>query len=192
MRLVTVVGLMSGLGSGKVARVGMDQSLQLLSKELGVSVQELYRIAGEVASQYKFTNATELWNLKGKVSPSLIVQMIREKAGKLKVTRVGVEGVIKSDELTFSADKILPQMGVRGWTVTTIKNLVKDPYTVRGAKNKANGNLATVFYGKDGTYVSVDNVTKEVIQVTDNNVVRGLIPGKTWYPDDSIINPYKP
>ena len=126
------------------------------------------------------------------VTAGLAPSLLGGAAGTMKVTKIGAEGIIKSNELVFSADKIIPQMIIRGWTVQSAKQLVDNPYTTRAAMNKANGNSATVFYAKDGTYISVDNITKEVIQITHNDTVRGLVSGKIWYPDSSIINPYTP
>ena len=52
--------------------------------------------------------------------------------------------------------------------------------------NKATGNSATVYYTKQGSYVIVDDVTKAIVQVSDN------INPSTWAPDMSIIDPYIP
>lgn len=60
------------------------------------------------------------------------------------------------------------------------------PYTTRASINKATGNAATVFYTQKGSYVIVDDVTKVIVQVSDN------INPSTWVPDMSIINPYIP
>ena len=67
-----------------------------------------------------------------------------------------------------------------------IKNTVDDPYTIRTTINKATGNAATVFYNEKGAYVIVDNVTKEIVQISDN------INPSTWIPDSSIVNPFIP
>ena len=77
-------------------------------------------------------------------------------------------------------------MTQRGWTESTVKDMVNNPYTTRVSTNKATGNPSTVYYNQEGGYVIIDDVTKAVVQVSDN------INPSTWIPDPSIINPYKP
>lgn len=67
-----------------------------------------------------------------------------------------------------------------------VEDTVRNPYTTRVSTNKATGNSATVYYNKSGSYVVIDDVTKEVVQISDN------INPSTWIPDPSIIDPYKP
>ncbi|MCM1161736.1 MAG: hypothetical protein NC412_10975, partial [Roseburia sp.] len=98
---------------------------------------------------------------------------------------------IKSTDLIFgsntkSTQKLINQMNSRGWTESLIKDTVDNPYTTRVSTNKATGNSATVFYTKQGSYVIVDNVTKEIVQISDN------INPSTWIPDTSIVDPYNP
>lgn len=85
---------------------------------------------------------------------------------------------------TKSAQKLSNQMSNRGWTKELVENIVDDSYTTRVSINKATGNSATVFYTKQGSYVIVDDVTKSIVQVSDN------INPSTWVPDMSIIDPY--
>lgn len=82
-------------------------------------------------------------------------------------------------------EKISNQMEGRGWTQQDIDKLYGNPFTTRAAANKANGNPATAYYDEQGNYVSVDNVTKQVIQVSNKN-------DPEWYPDSSIQDPYIP
>lgn len=75
---------------------------------------------------------------------------------------------IKSSELVFgsstkSTQKLMNQMKNRGWTEDLIRNTVDNPYTSRASTNKA-----TVFYTQQGSYVIVDNITKEIVQISDN------------------------
>ena len=98
---------------------------------------------------------------------------------------------IKSSELVFgsstkSTQKLMNQMKNRGWTEDLIRNTVDNPYTSRTSVNKATGNEATVFYTQQGSYVIVDNITKEIVQISDN------INPSTWAPDSSIVDPYIP
>jgi hypothetical protein len=88
-------------------------------------------------------------------------------------------------EAIVITDKIARQMTRRGWTTDLIETTRSAAYTAREAVNKANGNPATAYYNKDGSYVVVDNVTKEVIQVSNR-----LDP--KWIADSTIKNPYVP
>lgn len=86
---------------------------------------------------------------------------------------------------TVITPKIVKQLTRRGWSKNLVEKTVKKPYTVRVAKNRANGNQATAFYRKDGSYVVKDNKTGEIIQVSNRN-------DPNWIPDSTIVNPYKP
>lgn len=81
--------------------------------------------------------------------------------------------------------KIADQMGGRGWTTEDINNIYSNPYTTRVATDKATGDPATAYYNEEGNYISVNNVTKEVIQVSNKNDL-------TWKPDSTIEDPYTP
>ncbi len=89
-----------------------------------------------------------------------------------------------SDNIYLS-DKILKQMRTRGWTEEIITNTIEKTVHTSSALNKANGNPATAYFNQDGSYVVVDNITKQVIQISDK-----LDP--LWIPDNTIINPYLP
>jgi hypothetical protein len=67
-----------------------------------------------------------------------------------------------------------------------VRNTIDNPHTTRRSTNQATGNPATVYYNKSGGHVIIDNITKEVIQVSDN------INPSTWIPDPNIINPFTP
>ena len=103
---------------------------------------------------------------------------------------VGVGTGKLSDELTFgnktkSNTKLLNQMQQRGWTEQLVKETVDNPYTTRVSTNLATNQTATVFYTSRGAYVIVDDVTKEVVQISSN------IDPASWIPDKNIINPYR-
>ena len=77
-------------------------------------------------------------------------------------------GSIKSTGLVFgsntkSAQKLKNQMNKRGWTESLIKNTVDNTFTIRMSINKSTGNSATVFYRKEGSYVIVDDIIKEIV-----------------------------
>ena len=118
-----------------------------------------------------------------------------DNLAKIDADRVfGGEGgtsTIKSSDLVFgsstkSTQKLMNQMNGRGWTEDLIRNTVENPYTIRTSINKATGNSATVFYTQQGSYVIVDDVTKAIVQISDN------INPSTWIPDLSIVDPYIP
>jgi RHS repeat-associated protein len=85
----------------------------------------------------------------------------------------GGEGVV-GDSANVSS-KILGQLSGRGWTENMINEVVNNPYTVRQGLNKANGNVTDIFYQKNGSYVSVDRGTKDIIQISNRN-------DKNWIP----------
>jgi hypothetical protein len=76
-------------------------------------------------------------------------------------------------------------MGRRGWTKELIHETVNNPFTTRVASNRATGNAATAYFQKNGSYIVKDNITNEVIQISNR-----LDP--KWVPDATIINPYIP
>ena len=87
---------------------------------------------------------------------------------------------------TKSGTKLANQMSSRGWTVDTVMDAVDNPFTTRVSINKATGSPATVFYTQQGSYVIIDDITKAIIQISDN------INPLQWIPDASIIDPFIP
>lgn len=88
--------------------------------------------------------------------------------------------------VTKSAEKLARQMRNRGWTKESVGELVDDAFTTRKSTNKARGNNpATVYYDEKGNYVVVDDVTNEVVQISDRF-------DPEWNPDNTIIDPYMP
>lgn len=77
------------------------------------------------------------------------------------------------------------QMAQRGWTKELVQSTVDNPYTTRFSRNKATKNTATIYYNKDGSYVILDDLTNEVVQVSNRN-------NPAWAPDSDIIDPYIP
>jgi RHS repeat-associated protein len=82
--------------------------------------------------------------------------------------------------------KIAKQLAKRGWTDDLIQKVINKAHTTRKATNRATGNPATAYFTKDGAYVVVDDVTKEIVQVSNR------IDIKNWIPDGTIIDPYIP
>jgi hypothetical protein len=65
--------------------------------------------------------------------------------------------------------KIQDQMGPRGWTVDDIENTVQNGVRVPTHNHLNPNNPASGYVNPDGSYVIVDDVTGEVIQVSDRN-----------------------
>jgi len=55
----------------------------------------------------------------------------------------------------------------------------------REAANRATGNKATAYFNKDGSYVVRDNITGDIIQISNRYDLN-------WVPDATIKNPYLP
>ncbi|OLQ22440.1 hypothetical protein AJQ09_11525 [Listeria seeligeri] len=122
------------------------------------------------------------------------INKINKKADKVKAVEKSTEkasgGNIKSDDIKFgssvkSTKKVNNQMKKRGWSEESVKDVVDYPHSTRKSVNKATGNGATVFYDKDGSYVIIDDKTKEIVQISDKF-------DKNWVPDAGIVDPYKP
>lgn len=106
-------------------------------------------------------------------------------ASTVKSTNITSQDIVFGSN-TKSAQKLANQMTNRGWTEELVKQTVDEPYTIRASINKATGNPATVFYTQQGSYVIVDDVTKVIVQISDN------VNPATWLPDPSIVDPYIP
>lgn len=72
----------------------------------------------------------------------------------------------------------------RGWSEASINDTIQHPYAVREATNRATGNPATAYFAEDGSYVMRDNITGDIIQISDKT--------RPWVPDSSINDPYIP
>ena len=75
--------------------------------------------------------------------------------------------------------KIAGQMAGRGWTEEAIEAVMNNPSQVGTAINRATGNAATAFFDEGGAYVVKDNVTNEIIQISNKNDLN-------WIMDSSI------
>ncbi len=80
--------------------------------------------------------------------------------------------------------KIANQSRNRGWTDGLIGDTVANFHVTRRAVNKATGGSATAYFRKDGSYIVLDDTTRDVIQVSDRL--------RRWIPDSTIANPYIP
>ena len=59
------------------------------------------------------------------------------------------------------------QIARRGWTRTTFNETVNNAQMTRAAINRENNNPATAFFNADGSHVTRDNITGELIQLSD-------------------------
>ncbi|MCA9924818.1 MAG: hypothetical protein KC421_20725, partial [Anaerolineales bacterium] len=85
---------------------------------------------------------------------------------------------------TNITDKIQGQMSTRGWTQRRIQKVIDRPFHTSPALYKANGNPATAYFDARGAYVVRDNVTGDIIQISNRTI--------PWIPDSTITNPYIP
>lgn len=199
-----------------IATVGMDlmskgASAAFAKTQLGNKVGGYFAKAFE-GTRYGVDGALDILNSISPKYANTLTTFIEsyQKNGAEYITAVekcegdtGVEEVLEgvengevgkripSDELVFgsetkSATKLANQMNSRGWTPDSVKSTVDNPFTTRVSVNKRTGNTATVFYTEKGSYVVVDDVTHEIIQVSEN------INMETWAPDQTIIDPYVP
>ena len=73
----------------------------------------------------------------------------------------------------------------RGWTIQSVTETINSPYTTRSSVNRGTGNTATAYFNENDSYVVIDDVTNEVVQVSN-------LYDPSWGPDRDIINPYIP
>jgi hypothetical protein len=118
----------------------------------------------------------------------VIAKVINKADGYLddgKAISNAVEAAKTSSIFSQITPKITKQMGRRGWTKELIHQTVNNPHATRAATNRATGNVATAYFQKNGSYIVKDNITNEVIQISNR-----LDPN--WIPDATIINPFIP
>ena len=76
------------------------------------------------------------------------------------------------DNIFITQDKA-NQVVNRGWSLDSIRSVVSDPAFTRSTTdnpsiyNWANGNPVTYYYRSDGQYVVIDNITGQVVQVSN-------------------------
>ncbi len=115
--------------------------------------------------------------VSGVVAASKVGKTLKGVGAKISkwLSSLGKKGAGKSSGISA---KISRQMETRGWEKDTLDN----PAATRSATNKATGNEATAYFRDDGSYVVKDNVTGDIVQVSNRN-------DPNWVPDDSIVNP---
>jgi hypothetical protein len=83
------------------------------------------------------------------------------------------------------------QLAQRGWSRDSINQLVNSPFAARAATNRATGNPATAYFRSDGHYIVRDNLTGNLVQMSDTRLRIGTGAGQ-WRPDSSIVDPIIP
>jgi RHS repeat-associated protein len=87
---------------------------------------------------------------------------------------------------TKFTQKILGQLAKRGWTPKLVQRVIDRAVHTSPAINRATGNPATAYFDRSGSHVVRDNVTGNIVQVSDRLNPSG------WRPDSSIVNPFVP
>jgi hypothetical protein len=90
---------------------------------------------------------------------------------------------IKFGSDSKSPQKIANQMQKRGWTEDSVRSTITNNVHTSPTKNMATGNPATAYFNSDHSYVVIDDITYEVVQVSNR-----LVP--VWAPDKNIVSPY--
>jgi RHS repeat-associated protein len=85
-----------------------------------------------------------------------------------------------------TAGRKFNQIERRGWSDAGIRETVQTPHATRAATNKATGKPATAYFNRDGSHVVVDDVTGDLVQLSDRTNPRA------WVPDPTIQDPYLP
>jgi RHS repeat-associated protein len=134
--VLTVAGLMSGVGSGSAARKLGNIALEKLAKELGVHIDEILPIAGDIAKQYKISSIDDLKALKGKLSLDDFVGKVKEAVKTKKIlekinwsvskTGVKISGITIRD-LSFTAKNASKDLGSVGYNAEKYEKLGYHP-----------------------------------------------------------------
>ena len=104
-------------------------------------------------------------------------------ANKLAKTRHSLNNPVKTKVPT--SGRKFNQLNSRGWDQSSIDNVVNNPIHKSTALNRATGNPATAHFDKSGNYVVRDNVTGDLVQMSNRN-------DPNWIADPTITNPYSP
>jgi RHS repeat-associated protein len=117
-----------------------------------------YRKFGKVRWEYVFIGA-----VAGAAIGAAVGYAIGIAIGASTTTLGTAKGLANAFKIT---SKISNQMGARGWTNQLIKETIMKNVG-RQALNKATGGAATAYFTSSGAYVVIDNITKEIIQVSN-------------------------
>jgi len=103
-KFLTIAGLASGIGSGKLARTAGTAALEKVAKESGIHLDDILPIAEEVAKKYSVSSLEDLQKLKGKISLEKFVEEVKEAVRKVKG---GTNVLVKNIKLSTLADEIV-------------------------------------------------------------------------------------
>lgn len=117
-----------------------------------------YKKFGTVKAKYVFIGA-----VAGAAIGAAAGYAIGIAIGASVTTATTAKGFANAFKIT---SKISKQMARRGWTDKLIKDTILKNVE-RKAINKATGNAATAYFTSSGAYVVIDNITKEIIQISD-------------------------
>ena len=164
------------------------QALRNYSDEIA---QEVAKGDGFASQKWAEENKATIAGMKQILGGILILVMAKVGTKSKLGNTIENVGSNAGDSIKFGSDvksatKLSNQMAQRGWTESTVRSTVSNPYTTRVSTNLATGNAATVYYNNAGAYVIIDDVTNAVVQVSDS------VNPLTWVPDVNIIDPYIP
>lgn len=180
--ILEIGSMFLGLGELKAAATPPKAAAAIAKVEEKVAQAGKLAKAGETAS--------DLSQKAGKVIEECPLPKIQPEL-KVEVARGAREAEKKITTNFPTQGRKYNQITRRGWSQDTIDELVNNPYTTREAVNKATGNKATAYFRRDGHYVVRDDVTGNIVQMSDTKISVGNGSGQ-WRPDDSIRNPYIP
>jgi len=125
--------------------------------------------AGGIISYKKYKSVSWKYIFIGAVAGAAICGIAGYAIGLAISASVTTATTAKTLSKTFKiTNKISKQMAKRGWSKELIKSTISRNVG-REAYNKATGNVATAYFTSSGAYVVIDNVTKEIIQISNIN-----------------------
>ena len=168
-----------GTGGGLAVRAGGEAAMQgVLRLPAGVRALQF----AEKLAQFATGSGTDTngLNLSGETSLSSTSNLIPG-------TKENVPGI--DPEKVFLPEEKVNQAAKRGWSFDDILDVVSNPAQTRSNSNivnRANNNPVTYYYRADGYYVVVDDITGQVVQISNTNDVN-------WIDEmtNSIVQPIK-
>jgi len=76
--------------------------------------------------------------------------------------------------------KTIDEVTKRGWTLDSVKKVMERPLKTVEAKNSTNGNRATAYFKSENQYVVVDDVTGDIVQVSNLNDPGWIVNIHRW------------
>lgn len=167
-------------------KIGIQDNFMSMAEEHGLSYAISYTIGSILpeALLIYYTGGSSFAKKAGKADDIADAGRLGSKVDDLNLKHKSEDVRLGSD--TKPSQKLINQMERRGWSEESFRETIDSPYTTRKSKNLSTGNDATVYYKEDGSYIIVDDVTNEVVQVSDAN------NPEEWIPDSNIIDPYMP